>query len=91
MKKEKLKMLLRLLICIAISFAFIYIIVFFGGWKLLESKDPILMEIAVSVIVGILLWIIYEFSRYCEKKFLDLNNKIEELEKNVEELEKRLS
>ncbi len=89
MKKEKLKMLLRLLICIVLSFAFIYIMVFFGGWKLLESKDPILMEFAVSVIVGILLWIIFELSRYCEKKFLDLNNKIQELEKHIEELEKK--
>ena len=86
MKKQKVKMILRMLICIVISFAFIYLMVFFGSWKLIESGDPILIEIAVSVIVGILLWIIYEFSKYCEEKFDDLHKKIQELEKHIEEL-----
>lgn len=78
-------MILRMLICIVISFIFIYLMVFLGGWKLIESGDPILIEIAVSVIVGILVWIIYEFSKYCEKKFDDLHKRIQELEKHVEE------
>lgn len=85
MKKQNFKMILRMLICIVISFIFIYLMVFLGGWKLIESGDPILIEIAVSVIVGILVWIIYEFSKYCEKKFDDLHKRIQELEKHVEE------
>ena len=85
MKKQNFKMILRMLICIVISFIFIYLMVFLGGWKLIESGDPILIEIAVSVIVGILVWIIYEFSKYCEKKLDDLHKRIQELEKHVEE------
>ena len=85
MKKQNFIMILRMLICIVISFIFIYLMVFLGGWKLIESGDPILIEIAVSVIVGILVWIIYEFSKYCEKKFDDLHKRIQELEKHVEE------
>ncbi|MBR2370471.1 MAG: hypothetical protein IKA82_00470 [Clostridia bacterium] len=89
MKKQKVKIILHMPVCIVITFIFIYLTVFFGGWKLIESGDPILIEIAVSVIVGILLWIIYELSRYCEEKFDDLHKKIQELEKHIEELSQK--
>ena len=89
MKKQKVKIILHMLVCIVITFIFIYLTVFFGGWKLIESGDPILIEIAVSVIVGILLGIIYELSRYCEEKFDDLHKKIQELEKHIEELSQK--
>ena len=89
MKKQKIKMILRMLICIVISFVFIYLMVFFGGWKLIESGDPVLIEIAVSVMVGILVWIIYEFSKYCKEKFDDLHKKIQDLEKHIEELSQK--
>ena len=89
MKKQKIQMILRMLICIVISFVFIYLMVFFGGWKLIESANPILIEIAVSIIVGILVWIIYEFSKYCEKKFDDLHKRIQDLEKQIEELSQK--
>ena len=86
MKKQAIKIALRMMLCIVISFVFIYLLVFFGGWKLIESGNPILIEIAISIVVGILLGIIVEFSRYCETRFNQMSTKIQELEKCVEEL-----
>lgn len=88
---KKMKAAVRMLLCIVISFIVIYLLVFFGGWKLIESGDPILIEIAVSVIVGILLGIIVELSKYCETKFNQMTAKVQELEKRVEELSKKQS
>ena len=86
MKKQAIKIALRMMLCIVISFVFIYLLVFFGGWKFIESGNPILIEIAISIVVGILLGIIVEFSRYCETRFNQMSTKIQELEKCVEEL-----
>jgi len=80
-----------MLLCIVISFVVIYLLVFFGGWKLLESGDPILVEIAISIPVGILLGVIVELSRYCESKLNKMASQIEELEKQIEELHKKQS
>lgn len=88
MKNQKLKMIFHLIISIVISFFFIYLMIFIGGWRLLESGDPILIELAFSVIFGILLWIIIELYLYCEAKFKELNKKIDELEKYIDELKR---
>lgn len=81
MKNQKIKMILRLLVCTVVSFICIYLLVFCGGWKFLESGDPILLEIAVSIIVGIIIWIIFGFSRYYDCKLKALEERIEKLEK----------
>ena len=91
MKKQTFKIALRMLLCVIISFVVIYLIVFFGGWKLIESGNPILIEIAVSFIVGILLGIIVEFSIYCESRFNQMSNKIKELENCIEEIHNKRS
>ena len=76
-------------ICILLSFVFIYLMVFFGGWKLIESGNPILIEIAVSILVGIIIGLIFEFSRYYEIKLKEMKKQIEELEKSIEELKNK--
>ncbi|MBQ2391327.1 MAG: hypothetical protein II306_06120 [Clostridia bacterium] len=81
MKNRKFKMLLHWLVSTLICFACIYLAVFFGGWRLIVSGDPILLEIAVSIIVGFIMWIIFELSRAHESKLNELEKRIEELEK----------
>ncbi len=83
---KKVKILLHFLISIIISFVFIYLVVFFGGWKLIESRNIILIEFALSVIVGIVVGIVYELSRYYDSKFSEMQNQIKELEKRIENL-----
>lgn len=80
MKNSKLKTILHLIICIVVSFLSIYLSVFFGGWKLIESGDPILLEIAVSIPAGFIVWIIFELSKAYETKIKELESRIKELE-----------
>ena len=59
--KSKLKFFLRYLAVFAACFVIIYLIVFFGGAKLFESGDPILIELGaawiLSAFVFVLLWV----------------------------------
>lgn len=86
MKNQKLKYVMHMLVCIIISFVFIYLIVFFGAWKLIESGDQVLIEIAFSIPIGLLLFVIYELSRHWETKFKQAENRITELENQVKDL-----
>ena len=58
--KSIFKPILFWLAVFAVCFAIIYLIVFFGGAKLFESGDPILIELGVawifSFFVSVLLW-----------------------------------
>ncbi|MGN0538973.1 MAG: hypothetical protein ACI4KI_03860 [Candidatus Fimenecus sp.] len=81
---KKLKMLLHWLVCTLVTFLCIYLFIFAGGWKLVESGDVILIEIAVSIVIGFVIWIIFELTRFYDSK-------IENLEKRIEELENKLS
>lgn len=80
--KQYVQSVIRLFLCIIFSFVAIYSFVFAGGWKLIESGDIVLIEVLVSVIVGFVVFIIYEISRYYDKKIKALEKRIEELEKN---------
>ena len=82
MKNKKLKAILHFLICFAISFICIYLIIFAGGWRLFEGRDPILLEIAAAIVIGFVIWLIYEWSALFECKIKELEKRIEELEKN---------
>ena len=48
--KSKLKLLLLWLAVFAACFVIIYLIVFFGGAKLFESGDPILIELGAALV-----------------------------------------
>lgn len=79
--KDKLKMILKILIAWVISFLIIYLFVFLGGFRLLESDDIILKEIGVSFVVGLVITFVCEL-------FMANRSRIEELEKRIEALEK---
>lgn len=87
MRKLNWKAMLHLLIFIGASFIAIYLLVFVGGWKLIEAGDIISIEIAVSVIVGFVVWIIFEVTKLIESKINALEKRVEELEnKNHDDL-----
>ncbi len=81
--KSKLKDLISLILTIAVIFAIVYLYVFVGGWKLFESGDPIKMEIGVSVILGVIVWVLMKLN-------VQMNSRINELESKIERLEKTM-
>ena len=81
--KKKAKMLLRWLGVFLLCFLTIYLIVFFGGWKLFESGDPILIEIGVAFTLSIFLFAIFEVQTTHEKKIKDLEEHIKKLEDTI--------
>lgn len=81
MNKPFWKILLHLLGCIAAAFVLIYALVFVGGWRLLESGDMVMIEIAVAVLVGIILWLLFEQGKQYEDRLRQLEQRIQALEK----------
>lgn len=84
--KKKFRMLFRFLMSILVTFAVIYLLVFSGGWKLLESGDIVLIEVAVSVVVGTIVFIICENWRDHECKIKSLQEQIEKLEEKIDKI-----
>lgn len=78
--KNKAKKLLRWLCVFLLCFLVIYLIVFFGGWKLFESGDPILIEIGVALFLSVFIFIINEVITTHEKKIKDLEEQIKKIE-----------
>lgn len=78
--KKKVKLLLRWLGVFLLCFLTIYLIVFFGGWRLFESGDPILIETGVAFILSIFLFAIIEVQTTHEKKIKDLEERVKQLE-----------
>lgn len=78
--KNKAKKLLRWLCVFLLCFLVIYLIVFFGGWKLFESGDPILIEIVVALVLSVFIFIINEVITTHEKKIKDLEEQIKKIE-----------
>lgn len=74
---NKMKRLLKWAGVFVLCFLVIYLIVFFGGWRLFESGDPILIEIGAALVLSIFLFAFGEG--------------IEALEKRVKTLEERLN
>lgn len=83
---KKAKGLLRLFMCVLFSFVCIYLFVFTYGWKLIESGDIILIEIAVSIVVGAIVFAICENWRAYEFKIRNLQEHIEKLEEKIDKL-----
>lgn len=78
--KDKIKLVLKWAVTFIICFIVIYLIVFFGGWKLFESGDPILIEIGVAFILSFFVFIFYEIVTVLKKQAESLEKRIEELE-----------
>ncbi len=56
---------------------------FFGGWKLFESNDPILMEIGAALVLSIFFFANHEVLTMHEKKIKDLEERIQKLEDTI--------
>lgn len=57
---SKFKSLLRWAGTFVICFIVIYLTGFFGGWKLFNSGDPILIEIGVALVLSFFVFVINE-------------------------------
>ena len=81
--KNRVKTFLRWIATFFLCFIVIYLFVFFGGWKLFESGDPILIEIGVALVLSFFVFIINEVVTGLNKKVNSLEERINEL-KNKE-------
>lgn len=79
--KNKIKLLLKWAGMFVLCFIIIYLIVFFGGWKLFESGDPILIEIGIAVILSFFVLVFNEVVTGLEKRVKSLEERLNELEK----------
>lgn len=79
--KEKCKILLRWAVIFLLCLIFIYLFVFFGGWKLFESGDPILIEIGVALVLSFFVFVFGEIVVGLEKRVKSLEERLNEFEK----------
>ncbi len=75
-----LKTLLKWAITFVLCFIVIYSIVFFGGWKLLESGDPVLMELGVALVLSIFVFVFIEVITHLAKRITSLEERLNQLE-----------
>ena len=78
--KNKIKTFLRWIAMFFLCFVVIYLFVFFGGWKLFESGDPILIEVGIAFILSFFVFIINEVVTGLEKRVKSLEEQINKLE-----------
>ena len=78
--RDKIKSLLKWLAIFILCFIVIYLIVFFGGWKLFESGDPILIEVGVALILSIFVFVFNEIVTALDKRVKSLEGRLNELE-----------
>ena len=78
--KDKIKLLLKWAGIFVLCFVVIYLFVFFGGWKLFESGNPILIEIGVALVLSFFLFIFNEIVTDLEKRVKSLEERLNELE-----------
>ena len=79
--KEKFKLLMHWAISFLLCFVVIYFAVFFGGWKLFESGDPVKIEIGAAFVLSIFVFAFNEV-------VTDLTKRVKSLEERIAELEK---
>lgn len=78
--KDKIRLLLRWMGIFVLCLAVIYLFVFFGGWKLFESGDPILIEIGVALVLSFFVFVFGETVSGLEKKVNVLEKRLDDLE-----------
>ena len=78
--KEKIKMLVRWIGIFALCFLVIYLVVLFGGWKLFESGDPILIEVGAVLVLSFFVFVANEVITGLEKRVKALEARLNELE-----------
>ncbi|MBR3691859.1 MAG: hypothetical protein IKL89_04065 [Clostridia bacterium] len=80
--KNKLKLLFRWALTFLLCLAVIYAFVFFGGWQLFQSGDPLLMEVGAALVLSIFVFVANE-------AVTGLTQRIKALEERMAELEKK--
>jgi len=80
--KDKIKLLLRWAGVFLLCYIVIYLFVFFGGWKLFGSGDPILIEVGIAFVLSFFVFIVNEVVTGLEKRVKSLEERLNELEKN---------
>ncbi len=78
--KFSLKSILRWAGVFLLCFLVLYVTVFFGGWKLFESGDPILIELGAAFILSIFVFAANEVITNLEKRIKALEERIKKLE-----------
>ena len=78
--KDKIKSLLTWAGVFVLCFAVIYLFVFFGGWKLFERGDPILIEIGVALILSFFVFVFNRIVTDLQKRVNDLEERLNKLE-----------
>ena len=78
--KNKMKLLLKFAGVFALCFIIIYLIMFFWGWKLIETGDPVLIEVVFAVILSVFLCAFGEAGSALEKRVKSLEERLKEFE-----------
>ena len=78
--KNKLKMFLRWAFWFLICFVVIYLFVFFGGWKLFKSRNPILIEVGIAIPLSVFVFAGNEAAIELEKRVKALEERLNKLE-----------
>ena len=78
--KVKIKLLLKWLGIFVLCFVIIYLFVFLGGWKLFESGDSILIELGVSLVLSLFVFIFNEIVTGLEKRVKSLEERLGKIE-----------
>lgn len=78
--KDKIKLLLKWAGIFILCFIVIYLIVFFGGWKLFESGDPILIEVGVALVLSFFVFVFNEIVTGLVQRVKSLEERLNELE-----------
>lgn len=78
--KNKLIMFLKWAVIFLLCFLIIYLIVFFGGWKMFGSGDPILIELGVALVLSFFVFIFNEIVTDLQKRVKLLEERLEKYE-----------
>ncbi len=78
--KEKIKLLLKWAGIFVLCFIVIYLLVFFGGWKLFESGDPVLIEVGIALVLSFFVFVFNEIVTGLEKRVKALEERLKELD-----------
>lgn len=82
--KNNLKFFLLWAVVFIAAFLIIYLFVFFGGWRLFESNDPILIEIGAAFIISVFV------VPFCAAT-VRFERTAEMLEKRIKEIEEKIA
>lgn len=80
--KNRLLSLLKWAAIFILCFVIVYLVVFFGGWKLFESDDPILIELGVALVLSFFVFTFNETVTNLEKRVKSLEERLENTKTN---------